>query len=487
MNVDRCRRAAFTLLVVLLCLPVGADAEPAAFAHVTVDATILCKDIDVATARIALSLDDAIVSGRKYYPEVTVDHLGANRLRISFDAPSGVSELFAQIQNVQGADLSHCSFDVKLMTLPGVPKHLDVTVKSFLVFLWDRTDFIAGSVAGDATVMPINLPRSVPCGSLWRRDPSEDSTPQSGHYYSQLGFSSSTTRPALVVDDGGRIIVLALAPIVHTPLVDNAYIRRDISTDDLGRWKSIPENSIVCDTGDTRYGGASPAPTANLQPVDITALIECSENNSAYSRENPAVEVEDQLHRGTFFVPPVRLLTRSGNVLHMEIKVPPGAYNLGLRLPYVLGSLPCYSAMGFAVMAHTPRHLTFAICSCGIGGTAGGFLAVRLAAHSIRVGITMIPRNIRCGTEYPSGFAPGEDIRYATADGSNYYVEFAPYDPSEQPALVVDGPGIPRIFVSLPGNSSRAQGTESFRVVDVSVQTLSRWLDVSHQRVLICG
>jgi hypothetical protein len=485
---NRYSRAAFALLAVLFSLPARAGALPAALAHVTVDATILCANVDVATARVALSLDDAIVSGREYYPDTKVEHLGANRLQISFDAPGGVFELFARVLDVERNYVGGCSFDQRLMTLPGVPKTLAVTVGSSLAMLWDRTDFIAGSVARGASVMSFDLPRSAPCGTVWKRDPRYDKPPQSGQYYSQLGFSPSTNRPALLVDDGGHLTVVALDPIVHTPLVDNAYIRRDISSGDLARWKSLPAMTIACEASDARYGRASPAPTVHLQPVDITAIVACSSSNDAYSREEPKIEVEDQLHRGTFFYPSVRILSHSGSVLNMRIDVPPGAYDLGMRLPYVPGSwIPCYSAMRFAVLPHTPRHLTFTICSCGNEGHNRGFVAVRFALHSLRVGITMMPRTIHCGANYPNSFTPGQNVDYAIEDGGFYYAGFDPYDPSKQPALVFDGPGMPRIFVSLPRNDSQAQPMESLHVVDVSVQTLSRWLEVSHQRGLICG
>jgi hypothetical protein len=485
---NRYRRAAFALFVVLFCLPRGVGAQSVALSHVTVDATILCTNIDVTTARIALSLDDAIVSGREYYPDTKVEHLGANRLRITFDAPGGVFGLDARVLDVEGNYAGNCSFNERLMTLPGVPKTLAFTVKSSIFSLWDQTDFIAGSVAGGASVMPFDLPRSAPCGTVWKRDPREDEPPQSGHYYSQLGFSPSTTRPALVVDDGGHIAVVALDPIVHTPLVDSAYIRRDVSTADLARWKALPSMTIVCESGDRRYGTASAAPTANLQPVDITTIIDCSLRNDLYSKERPEVEVEDQLHRGTFFYPPVYVLGHSGNVLHLRMDVPPGAYELGMRLPRVpAAGIGCYSATRFIVLPHAPRHLTFTICSCGNGSNYRAFVAVRLAAPSIRVGVTMMPSSIRCGADYPNGFEPGQDVDYAVADGGVYYAAYDPYDPSKQPALVIDGPGIARIFVSLPGSGSDAQPMESLHVVDVSVRTLSRWLAVQNQRRLICN
>src|SRR5580698_5390902 len=179
---NRYRRAAFALFVVLFCLPRGVGAQSVAPAHVTVDATILCANIDVPTARIALSLDDAIVSGREYYPDTKVEHVGANRLRISFDAPGGVFGLDARVLDVEGNYAGGCSFNERLMTLPGVPKTLAFTVRSSVFSLWDQTDFIAGSVADGASVMPFDLPRSAPCGTVWKRDPREDEPPQSGHY-----------------------------------------------------------------------------------------------------------------------------------------------------------------------------------------------------------------------------------------------------------------------------------------------------------------
>lgn len=480
-----------SLLPLFLSVPEEIGAQSLSLAHVTVTATLACKNNALADKPLVdLSLDDVIVTGRRYYPATQVEKRGLDQLSVSFDAPGGVYEMSIAVKRDQTTSEDGCSWNGPLMTLPGVRRDVAVTLRTMIATLWDRADFISGSIAGTATVTTIDLPQPAQCGAPWEPANSDVLPTQSGHYYFQWWRDTRKLVPGLRVDNEGHVTILALPAIHRTPLIEHAYIRRDISAEDLKRWGALPSSTIVCDTTSASYGIASPAPSENLQHVEVTAFIQCSDRNDLYSRETPSVEVEDQLHRGRFFYPPTTVVRRVGNVVDLRIDVPPGAYDLGMRLPrpsaasdFVLG---CYSTARFAVLAGRPRHITFLICSCGVGGSDRGFVAVRMDPRSMRVGITNVPSAIKCGTEPPLDFNPFERLSQAVLDDGMYYANYDPYDPSTKPVLVISAPGMGYRFIALNTNGQNQQPMESLRVLGVTVAEAAQWYDISNQEKMIC-
>jgi hypothetical protein len=193
--------------------------------------------------------------------------------------------------------------------------------------------------------------------------------------------------------------------------------------------RSLPR-SIVCDNKAVRYGIASAPPVrGDLQHIEVTTLIACSERNDLYSAETPSVEVEDQLHRGRFFFPTVTVIRHDGDVVVLRFDIPPGAYDLGMRLPYPSGAgdvLGCDSSARFAVIRGHARHLTFLICSCGAGGGNRGLAAGRMELGSMNVAVSKVPRTVRCGADIPDPGKAVEGGYGAVLDGGIYYGTYNP-------------------------------------------------------------
>lgn len=471
-------------------MPANVNAAEPGRSHVVVTATLACDAALGPTPAIEISLNDVIVTGRVYYPQAQVDRAASDRLRVFFDIPAGIYELIVTAKHDQQAKPALCDWSGPLMTLPNVRTEKTITLAP-RAYLWDRGDFVAGTIAGTATAAVVNLPRPPECGRRWQ--PTNDDQPlvaQSGHYSFQVAFDVSRFVPGLLVADNGHVTVLALRAVEHTPLIDHAYVRRDITTADLARWASLPSSTIICDTESPRYGTASEAPRTNLQHVDVTALVECSERNDLYAMETPVIEVEDQLDRGRFFYPPMRIIKRIGNVLYMRVDVPAGAYDLGIRFPRPSAKktfiLPCYSTARFAILRGHTRHLTFVICSCGVGGNDRGFVAGRMEPHSIRLAVATLSRNVRCGASLPDMTETIAHRNEVVLDDGLYYGTYYPYDPAKRPVLMVSGPGMSYVFVALDADAARQQPLESLHVFDITISQLSDWYRVSNYGKLIC-
>lgn len=470
-----------------------ASGQPAPLSHVTITALLSCKNNNLPEKpSITLWLDDVTVAGRKYYPQAQIKKLDASRLQVSFDVPGGVYEMFLEINRGQSS-AGDCSWNGPLMTLPGVERDQTVKLVTMIGALWDRGDFVAGSIPENAKITLARLPRPTRCGEQWKPDePYELSAPQGGHYYLQSWFDTDRFTPALIVESQGHTSVLALAPIAHSPLVRHMYVRRDISPADLQQWAALAPSTIVCDARNVAYGASSPPAHANLQRVDVTTLIECSERNDLYSHETPTIEVEDQLNRGRFFYPPTRILSHKGIVIQLRFDVPPGAYDIGMYLPtpseasgVVLG---CYSSARFAVLRGHRRHLTFVISSSGAGGGDRGFVAGRLELRSVKVAVTTFPRNIPCGKRLEFDETEAYESRNEAAfDDGMFYATYNPYDPTKRPVLMIGGPGISYRFVALDADKPILQPLESLHVVDITLARASDWLNISKYGTLICS
>jgi hypothetical protein len=472
-------------------IPPTAAADSQALSHVTLNATLSCKDTTLSPtpAPVDLWLDDAVVTGRQYYPAATVQRLDGSHIQISFDLPGGVYELFAHLKRDKASAENDCSWSGGLMMLPGVERSVSATFKTGTVNLWDRGDFISGNVAGAASVIADTLPRPPHCGSPWKPEDSYYQAAQQHHYYFQDNVNSATRVPALIISDNGHVTVLAMPPINRTPLAEHAYIRRDIMASDLQRWGALPPSTIVCDTESVSYAPPSPAPKRDLQRISVTALVECSDRNDLYSTETPTAEVEDQLHRGRFFFPPTSVQSHIGNVVNLQLELPPGAYDLGLRLPRLTGlrdfALPCYSSARLAVLHGHERHITFLICSCGLGGADRGFVAVRMEPKSMRVAISTLPRSVQCGTGIGDATEAIEQRSLAVLDGGIFYATYVPYDPTKRPALVINGPGMFYAYVALDSTTTD-QPMESLHLLDVTTAHLAQWYSTSNYGKLIC-
>ncbi|HXM08073.1 MAG TPA: hypothetical protein VN936_11435, partial [Candidatus Acidoferrum sp.] len=377
----------------------------------------------------------------------------------------------------------------QLVLLPGGSASRDVTFKSNEAYLWDFGDVAAGLVADSATVTAVQVPSAARCGEKLAMDLETLSPPRTGSYFTYVS-ASMKDRTGLLVSDKGRRFYVALPTPRRSLLLQGAYIRLDISHQDLARWRAA-DRTLECDATSTQYGTIVPAPASNLQHVTVTAIAACTERNDLYERETPEVEVEDQLHRGRFFEPLTHELQRSGNVIDLVIDVPPGAYELGVGFPRIAGTaLGCVSSLRFAVVAGKRRHLTTTIHSWGLGGSGRGFLVATFQAQSIRVGILMLSREIPCygnREQFVAALARDtpEDIDYAVSDGDSFYGTYFPYDPALQPVMVIDGPGITKAYVALPVRR-QPHPLESLTVLKVTDRQLGRWFDGSNSNRLIC-
>lgn len=363
------------------------------------------------------------------------------------------------------------------MTLPGIARNVNVIFING-VGLWDRGDFVTGTVAGDAAVTATKVPLGQRCGARWT--PTKDeSEPQRGAYYFQMpSFDSETAAPGLIVTDGGHIVVLELPPIYRQPLHEHEYYRRDVTAGDLQRWKVLPSGSIVCDAKAQVYGKVSPMPRLGLQQVDVTTIVACSDRNDVYASETPSLQVEDQLHRGTFYAPPVTILSHHGAVIHLRFFVPPGAYDLGMRLPRLpgAGALPCDSSARFAVLRGHARNITFMLCTCGDEGANRGFLAGRIALPSVTVAMTLVPRSVNCGSQIPDIDDAFQKRTFAALDSGFFYATYNPYDPSTQPVLVLSGSGLATKFVALEPNAPEGVARqESLKILNLTAERTASW------------
>jgi hypothetical protein len=448
-------------------------------ARVTLNAAIDCKAAGLsAQSNVHLWLDDVLNAGREYYPPTTISVLGPNRLQIAFDLPAGVYEVFASMTPDAGAT-SFCNWNGPLMTLPGIARNIAITMKS-AVTLWDRGDFASGFVAEGASVDAIRLEKTQGCGKTWTpKDGSEPSGGQTHEYYQQIPWlNAETQRPALVVAFAGHYTVVALPPIEREPLQRYRYFRRDITGDDLRTWASLPNWDVVCENQPPGHATFSGVATP-MQTVYVKAFVRCSEANDLYQSETPVVEVEDQLHRGSFYFPEVTVSGHVGNTIDLRFQVPPGAYDLGLRLPkprrITTDVLSCSSTSLFAVLPGHDRHLTFLICSCGFDSSYRGFISGALELPSVNVAVTLIPAGVACNADIPDLDKVFDQRREAVLDDGFYYGTYAPYDPSKRPVLILSGPGFGATFVAIAADRTRAEPQESSGVLDLTVSKAARW------------
>lgn len=482
--------AMLLIAALLAVIPQGAAAIESPLSHVTVSATLDCRDFSASqTSVVKVWLSDVTVAGREYYPAAAVESLTKEQVRFSFDAPGGVYYISTHLEPEAQATSHDCSWSGSLMTLPGINKSITVTFQSMIAHLWDTSDFAAGTIAGNATVAWEKLPRDRVCGTKWVPSRQIDSSErQSGTYYVQFPWLSPRKEiPALVVTDGAHTTVVSLPPIETTPLQEHHYIRRDITATDLIRWSSLPAGTIVCDAP----ASSREVPQADqkqLQRVTVTAFIQCSDENELYASETPSVEIEDQLHRGRFFFPRVSITKHVGSQVVLSFMVPPGAYDLGMRLPRPAKAqefvLPCYSAARVAVLPGRDRHLTFLICSCGDSGSDRGFVAGRLEPSSMSVAVTMIPRSVACKSEIPDITAAIQDRAVAVMDGGYYYAKYSPYDPEKQPVLVISGIGLSKFVAIRP--DAKGTGMESLIQLDITNAKLQQWYKQLRSAVLLC-
>lgn len=479
------------LLALSWAMPRAALAsEEPALAHVIVTGVVNCKGLETQRRpQVNIWLADIIVSGREYHPRASTEWTDDKHVRFSFDIPGGVYELFAHLTD-SGYGSGVCSWNGPLMTLPGVARYVTVPFAA-AVSLWDPGDFVSGAVAGTASVRSIKLPLTQPCGAVWTPPSDDYSLEQRGNYYAQIPWLNSQLQtPGIVVTDQGHSVVLKLLPIRRAPLHEHAYYRRDISQAELKRWAETPSWSIVCDNEARVYGEVSPIPSgSSLQRVNVTAIISCSDKNDLYASENPALQVEDQLHRGRFYAPTVTILSHVGNVIRLRFAVPAGAYDLGMRLPRPRGTdsvLPCYSSMRFAMLPGYDRNLTQLICTCGEEGSNRGFVAGELGLASVNVALTLIPRSVQCGSALTDIDTALKNRTFAVLDGGHYYGTFNPYDPSTQPVLLLGGNGLPMKFVALDPNNGTNAPQESMKVLNLTVARVASWYRQLNWTTLLC-
>lgn len=483
---------AVALIATLAALiPQRASAIESPLSHVTVSAILDCKGFSATEKSVVkVWLSDVTVAGREYYPPAQVESLTGSQLRFSFDAPAGVYYTSAQLKPYAETPGHDCSWSGPLMTLPGIDKNVTAKFQSMIAFLWDTSDFAAGTIAGNATVTWEKLSRGRQCGKQWTPSREIDASErQSGAYYVQFPWLSPRKEiPALVVTEGVHITIVSLPPIETTPLQEHHYLRRDITAADLLEWSALPSGTIVCDAPSPSTDAAQNDQVPS-QRVSVTAFIQCSDKNELYAPETPSVEIENQLHRGQFFFPRVSITKHVGNQVDLNFAVPPGAYDLGMRLPRPSGAgefvLPCYSAARFAVLPGHDRHLTFLICSCGDSGSDRGFVAGRFGPPSMSVAVAMIPRSDSCNSEIPDMTAAYQERTLAVIDGGYYYAKYSPYDPAKRPVLIISGVGLSRL-VAIDPDGAHSPSLESLTRLDITNATLQKWFSELRSDILLC-
>lgn len=490
-GMNRFRRPAFALLTMLFCLPAGADAQKAALAHVTVNATLSCSDNERSErSPITVELSDVIVTGREYYPVPTFDRLDNSHVRIAFDIPGGAYQLTISAVDSRNHVFDGCSWSAPLITLSGLDRTIDLTMQPSNLTAGAPTDFVSGTIADGAAVEPVELSRATTrCGDLWRGNDTVRSTQHLGAYYYQLGQRPSMYRPGLIVTDRGHVTALALDPIIHTPLIEHVLMHRNITGEDLAKWRSRPNSTIVCDDATPVYGAASRTPAANVRNVDVTAFIDCPLND-LYAHAQVEVELEDQLQRGFFFYPKLNIVSRSRNAVHFRFGVSPGAYDMGMRLlpPSDVASSvsACTSSTRFAVIGGHARHLAAQISSFPHYLGDRGFIAVQLAMPPVRIRLLQVQAALRCGDTSLEKIDQLAQIQQPVVDDGVYYATYDPYRPATQPALMIDGPTLRPIFVAVSKSAPPIQPFEALHVLTITTAQMARWLDPSNEMQFLC-